>query len=122
MNSKLRHYTLVIVPTRELTIQTVMLTYKLFGGSLNVGVPGDPGNMFNYFGPQGVKVAGVFEWDHEEREGLADVAEIVVGTPEHLVRMKASGRLEARPGRIARFMPSTFSAHPEIPVFLPSFR
>jgi len=85
---------LIIVPTRELTIQTVMLTYKLFGGSLNVGVPGDAGNMFNYFGPQGVKVAGVFEWDHEEREGLADVAEIVVGTPEHLARMKASGKLE----------------------------
>ena len=85
---------LVIVPSRELTIQTVMLAYRLFGGNVNVGIPGDPGNMFKYFGPQGIKCVGVFEQDHIEWEGFADVAEIVVGTPEYLTKMKESGKLE----------------------------
>ena len=37
-------------------MQTVMLIYKLFGGSVNSGIPGEPTNMFNYSGPRGVKV------------------------------------------------------------------
>ena len=73
---------MIIVPSRELVIQTVMLAFRLFGGNVNVGVPGDPGNMFNYKGPQGMKVVGIFEEEHETREGFADVAEIVVGVPE----------------------------------------
>lgn len=85
---------LIIVPSRELTIQTVMLAYRLFGGNVNVGVPGASDNMFNYKGPQGIKVVGVFEEDHETREGFADVAEIVVGTPDALARMKNAGFLE----------------------------
>lgn len=85
---------LIIVPSRELTIQTVMLAYRLFGGNVNVGVPGAIDNMFNYKGPQGIKVVGVFEEDHETREGFADVAEIVVGTPDALARMKNAGFLE----------------------------
>ena len=84
----------IIVPSRELTIQTVMLAYRLFGGNVNVGVPGASDNMFNYKGPQGVKVVGVFEEDHETREGFADVAEIVVGVPDALARMKKAGFLE----------------------------
>lgn len=85
---------LIIVPSRELTIQTVMLAYRVFGGNVNVGVPGASDNMFNYKGPQGIKVVGVFEEDHETREGFADVAEIVVGTPDALARMKNAGFLE----------------------------
>ena len=85
---------LIIVPSRELTIKTVMLAYRLFGGNVNVGVPGAIDNMFNYKGPQGIKVVGVFEEDHETREGFADVAEIVVGTPDALARMKNAGFLE----------------------------
>ena len=85
---------LIVVPSRELTIQTVMLAYRLFGGNVNVGVPGASDNMFNYKGPQGIKVVGVFEEDHETREGFADVAEIVVGTPDALARMKNAGFLE----------------------------
>ena len=47
---------LVVVPTRELTIQTVMLAYKLLGGSIRTDRPGNSTNMFSYFGPQGVRV------------------------------------------------------------------
>jgi len=85
---------LVVVPSRELVIQTVMLAFRLFGGNVNSGVPGDPGNMYNYKGPQGIKCVGVFEEDHVQREGFADVAEVVVGTPELLARMKREGKLE----------------------------
>ena len=85
---------MIIVPSRELVIQTVMLAFRLFGGNVNVGVPGDPGNMFNYKGPQGMKVVGIFEEEHETREGFADVAEIVVGVPDALARMKRAGFLE----------------------------
>ena len=46
---------LIIVPSRELTVQTVMLAFRLTGGSVNAGVPGAD-NMFNYTGPQGLKV------------------------------------------------------------------
>ena len=48
----------VVVPTRELGVQTVMLAYKLFGGSVHAGVPGDPTNMFAYRGPPGIRVRG----------------------------------------------------------------
>jgi hypothetical protein len=46
----------VVVPTRELGVQLVMLIYKLFGGSVNAGIPGAGGNIFNYSGPRGLKV------------------------------------------------------------------
>lgn len=36
--------------------QCVMLVYRLFGGSVNQGVPGQGGNMFDYAGPRGLKV------------------------------------------------------------------
>lgn len=47
---------LVLVPTRELGVQIVMLVYKLFGGSVNAGVPGESSNMFAFTGPRGLKV------------------------------------------------------------------
>lgn len=34
----------------------MMLIYRLFGGSINQGVPGQGGNMFDYTGPRGLKV------------------------------------------------------------------
>lgn len=48
---------MIVVPTKELGVQTVMLIYKLFGGSMNSGIPGDPTNMFSYSGPRGIKVS-----------------------------------------------------------------
>ena len=86
---------LVVVPTRELVVQTTMLAYKLTGGSISRGVPGDQGNMFNYFGPQGLVVKGVFEQRHvaDPDPGLA-TAEIVVGTPDELAELKRRGIVE----------------------------
>lgn len=45
----------IMVPTRELGVQIVMLIYKLFGGAVNSQVPGDAANMFTYKGPRGLK-------------------------------------------------------------------
>jgi hypothetical protein len=76
---------LLIVPTRELGVQVVMLVYKLFGGSLNPGVPGERANMFRYEGPRGIKVRGLLLPDEVE-SAVADRylggVHVVVGTPD----------------------------------------
>ncbi|GAB4823402.1 hypothetical protein N2152v2_010448 [Parachlorella kessleri] len=77
----------IIVPTRELGVQVVMLIYKLFGGSVNVGIPGTGGNIFQYDGPRGLKVKGLLL--DEELELVTQAyylrgAHVVVGTPELL--------------------------------------
>ena len=86
---------LVVVPTRELVVQTTMLAYKLTGGSISRGVPGDRGNMFNYSGPQGLIVKGVFEQRHLlDPDPELSTAEIVIGTPEELAELKRQGVVE----------------------------
>lgn len=47
----------IMVPTRELGVQIVMLIYKLYGGAVNSQVPGDAANMFTYKGPRGLKAS-----------------------------------------------------------------
>lgn len=47
---------IVLVPSMELGVQEAMLIYKLFGGSVNPGIPGASANMFAYSGPRGLKV------------------------------------------------------------------
>ena len=47
----------IMVPTRELGVQIVMLIYKLFGGAVNSQIPGDAANMFTYTGPRGLKAS-----------------------------------------------------------------
>lgn len=36
-------------------MQTAMLAYKLWGGSVNPGIPGLGGNMYAYSGPRNMK-------------------------------------------------------------------
>lgn len=76
---------LIIVPTRELGVQVVMLVYKLFGGSVNPGVPGERANMFRYQGPRGLKVRGLLLEDEVEAavaERYLGGVHVVVGTPD----------------------------------------
>ncbi|KAL4447639.1 hypothetical protein ABPG75_004858 [Micractinium tetrahymenae] len=75
----------IVVPTRELGVQVVMLIYRLFGGSVNQGVPGQGGNMFGYHGPRGLKVRGLLldtEAASAKKENYLRGAHVVVGTPE----------------------------------------
>jgi hypothetical protein len=46
----------VIVPTLELGVQCALTVFKLFGGNVSRGQPGDSANIFTYQGPRGVKV------------------------------------------------------------------
>ena len=87
---------LIIVPTRELVVQNVMLIYRILGGNVSTKMPGDAGNIFRYIGPRGIKVKGVFDFDKHVREPDPDtcVAEIVVGTPDELKLLKLQGDLE----------------------------
>ena len=76
---------LIVVPNRELGVQAVMLIYKIFGGSLNPGVPGERANMFRYRGPRGLKVRGLLLPDEVEsavQERYLAEAHVVVGTPD----------------------------------------
>ena len=47
---------MIVVPHRELGVQICMLIYRLIGGSVNKGIPGERATMFSYFGPRGVQV------------------------------------------------------------------
>ncbi|GLC37061.1 hypothetical protein PLESTB_001395900 [Pleodorina starrii] len=49
----------VLVPTLELGVQVALLAFRLLGGNVSTGRPGDAANMFTYFGPKGIKVRGV---------------------------------------------------------------
>ena len=77
----------IIVPHRELGVQIALLTYRLFGGSVNPGVPGAAANMFTFTGPRGIKVKGCLDKEEVLRAknaGALRGAHVVVGTPECL--------------------------------------
>ncbi|DBA85379.1 TPA: hypothetical protein ACH3X2_006058 [Trebouxia sp. C0005] len=78
----------IMVPTRELGVQIVMLIYKLYGGAVNSQVPGDAANMFTYTGPRGLKVKGVLDQEEvlfAKNKGYLYGTHVVVGLPECLV-------------------------------------
>jgi len=98
---------MIVVPTRELGVQVSMLAYRLLGGGLGNPTlqpfshpsrhqPGNAANMFTYRGPRDVRVAGV--WDDEmvtkEYVDLLKDAHVMIGTPEYLSRVSASGALQ----------------------------
>jgi superfamily II DNA/RNA helicase len=85
----------IIVPTRDLGVQTALLAYRLLGGSINGGrVPGASGNMFRYAGPRGIRVRGVLD-DGEALAarvgGALAGAHVVVGTPDALLAATEPG-------------------------------
>ena len=87
---------LIVVPTRELGIQHVMLAWRLLGGNVSRRMPGDRANMFSYSGPQGVLVRGLFDARDVERAATKNTLEgvsVLVGTPAALGRAIACGAL-----------------------------
>jgi len=79
---------IVLVPTMELGVQCCLLIYKLFGGNVSTGRPGDPANIFTYTGPRGIKVRGLLNKEEvvmaKETPYLNGV-HVVVATPQSLV-------------------------------------
>lgn len=77
----------MVVPHRELGVQVSLLLFRLLGGSVNVGVPGERANMFTYFGPRGITVKGCLDKEEVLRAKNANYlrsCHVVVGTPECL--------------------------------------
>lgn len=77
----------IVVPTRELGVQIVMLAFKLLGGSVNAGVPGEASNMFAYSGPRGIKVRGLVlpdELGSVRSESFLQGVHVLVATPQLL--------------------------------------
>jgi len=87
---------LIVVPTRELGVQHVMLAWRLLGGNISRRMPGDSANMYSYTGPQGVQLCGLFDARDVERaatKGTLEGVTVVVGTPAALGRAIACGAL-----------------------------
>lgn len=82
----------IVVPHRDLGVQIALLIYRLFGGSINPGVPGNDANMFTYSGPRGIRVRGVLD---KAEVLVAKTAyalkgcHVVVGTPDCLAEVNA---------------------------------
>jgi hypothetical protein len=80
----------IIVPHRELGVQICMLVYRLLGGSVNAGVPGEKATMFSYFGPKGIQVRGCLDKEEVLRvknAGYVARCHVVVGTPDCLAEV-----------------------------------
>lgn len=78
----------VVVPTKELGAQIAMIVYKLFGGSVAHGIPGNAENMFRFSGPRGLKVKGLILEDEVEQaveNRSIKGAHVVIGTPPLIV-------------------------------------
>ncbi|KAA8498232.1 RNA helicase CrhR [Porphyridium purpureum] len=85
---------LVVVPSKELAAKQALLLYQLLGGDLRKeSDPGSKLNMYQYTGPRGIRVVGVFDEDTATRATEGDLLEgiqIVLGTPKYLARVVKS--------------------------------
>ncbi|KAL3918009.1 MAG: hypothetical protein SGILL_004446 [Bacillariaceae sp.] len=95
---------LIIVPTRELGIQTAMLVYELVGGSIKKD-PNDirgKANMFKYKGPKGVRVGCILD-DEEAKFGLKLQTDVAITTPKYVGKLMADGDLNPSKLRVVSF-------------------
>jgi len=83
---------LIVVPTRELGVQTALLLYECVGGSTKKTQTELPGlaNMFKYKGPKGVKIGCVLD-DEEARFGLKLQTDVAITTPKYLGKLMRDG-------------------------------
>jgi hypothetical protein len=80
----------IVVPHRELGVQICLLAYRLLGGSINRGIPGEKATLFTYFGPQGVNVRGILDKEEvlwTKTAGYVSDCHVVVGTPDCLAEV-----------------------------------
>ncbi|KAL7455450.1 hypothetical protein ACHAWC_008684 [Mediolabrus comicus] len=87
---------LIVVPTRELGVQTALLLFELVGGNKKkVGSTDSSGkkNMFKYKGPKGVKIGCVLD-DEVAKEGLKLQTDIAITTPQYLSKLIQEGDVD----------------------------
>jgi len=83
---------LIVVPTRELGVQTAMLLYELIGGNIKDSATALSGkaNMFKYKGPKGIRIGCVLD-DEEASYGLKLQTDVAITTPRHLGKLLEDG-------------------------------
>ncbi|KAL3917021.1 MAG: hypothetical protein SGILL_004909, partial [Bacillariaceae sp.] len=95
---------LIVVPTRELGIQTAMLVYELVGGSIKKDPTDIRGkaNMFKYKGPKGVRVGCILD-DAEAKFGLKLQTDVAITTPQYVGKLIADEDLNPSKVRVVVF-------------------
>lgn len=83
---------LIVVPTRELGVQTALLLYECIGGSTKKTMTQLSGtaNMFKYKGPKGVKIGCILDKE-EAKYGLKLQTDVAITTPEFLGKLIRDG-------------------------------
>lgn len=86
---------LVVVPTRELGVQTAMLLYELVGGNLKKSATEFSGkaNMFKYKGPKGIKIGCILD-DDEADFGLKLQTDVAITMPQYLTKLLGDGDVD----------------------------
>ena len=86
---------LVVVPTRELGVQTALLLYQLVGGNIKDSPTARSGkaNMFKYKGPKGIRIGCVLD-DEEASFGLKLQTDIAITTPRYLGKLLGDGDVD----------------------------
>ena len=98
---------LIVVPTRELGVQTALILFELVGGNTRrlqteLYDPGNAANMFKYKGPRGVKIGCVLD-KAEAEDGLKLQTDIAITTPEFLGKLLEEGDIESSKLRVVIF-------------------
>lgn len=98
---------LIVVPSRELGVQTALLLFELVGGNTRrtkteLYDPGNAANMFKYKGPRGVKIGCVLD-KAEAEDGLKLQTDIAITTPEFLGKLLEEGDIDSDKLRVIVF-------------------
>eukprot|EP00591_Stephanopyxis_turris_P004839 CAMPEP_0195509416 /NCGR_PEP_ID=MMETSP0794_2-20130614/2359_1 /TAXON_ID=515487 /ORGANISM="Stephanopyxis turris, Strain CCMP 815" /LENGTH=773 /DNA_ID=CAMNT_0040636633 /DNA_START=214 /DNA_END=2536 /DNA_ORIENTATION=+ len=86
---------LIVVPTRELGVQTAMTLYELVGGNTKRTESefGGERNMFKYKGPRGVKIGCILD-EEEAKTGLKLQTDVAIVTPQYLTKLLEEGDID----------------------------
>lgn len=80
---------LIVVPTRELGVQTAMLLYEMIGGNVKKEAAEIRGKaMFKYKGPKGIRIGCILD-DEEAKFGLKLQTDVAITMPEYLDKLIA---------------------------------
>ena len=90
---------LIVVPTRELGVQTALQLYQLVGGNIKDAATQTSGkaNMFKFKGPKGVRIGCILD-DEEASFGLKLQTDVAITTPVYLDKLLDDG--DVKPSKL----------------------
>jgi superfamily II DNA/RNA helicase len=94
----------IVVPTRELGVQTAIELFELIGGSVKTSPTEFAGkaNSFKYKGPKGIRISCVLDED-EVAYGLKLQTDVVITMPEFVGKLIQTGDIIASKVRVVAF-------------------